>query len=167
MRKFVLEHPSAATLLRQFHEVYMIMLQSPLPAEDERKWPKAATATTVLQGPLAAEEGQGAEASDAAPPELRPSQLLAALSQVERAAAHLGRVGDTDFYLMGYTCMDVVDKSYYDPCWVRLLHVPPELRGHGLGRIMMDGLVPEGDTGYKFSPYALPIAVVNTVEHWG
>ena len=44
MRKFVLEHPSAAMLLRQFHEVYMMVLQSPLPAEDERKWPKAATA---------------------------------------------------------------------------------------------------------------------------
>ncbi|KAL4452768.1 hypothetical protein ABPG75_008430 [Micractinium tetrahymenae] len=76
----------------------------------------------VLQSPLAAEEKRGPDPSDAAADDgggaaPRASQLLAALSPRQRAAAHLCRVGDADFYLLGYACLGAMDKDYYDPIW--------------------------------------------------
>ena len=131
---------------------------------------KASDATKAPQSPLPAEEeGKAHEASDAdAPREPRLSQLLTALSPEQRAVAHLGRVADADFYLMGFVCMDIVDRDFYDPFWVDLLYVPPELRGHGLGSVMLSKVEPEGNDGYQgHVQWAIPIDLVHTVESWG
>ncbi|KAL4452742.1 hypothetical protein ABPG75_008404 [Micractinium tetrahymenae] len=144
VRKFVLRHPSAAQVLCDFDQVHMMLLQSPL-ATERQAGPGAAAA---------------AAAAAAAP---RPSQLLAALTPHQRAAAHVCRVGDTDFYLLAFACAEVLGKYDCAPSSVPLLHVPRALRGHGLGAAMLDRLV----AGVFDAHPAIPLSVVDSLEHWG
>ncbi|KAI7845774.1 hypothetical protein COHA_000688 [Chlorella ohadii] len=146
VRKFVLRHPSAAQLLHEFDSTYLMVLQCPLPAKHG----------------AAGEASAPAAAADAA----STSRLLSALTPRQRAAAHLCRVADADVYFDVYLLAFAQGRGsieYEDPWgWVTLLHVPPALRGQGLGRAMLDCLTKEFDCEPR-----VPASALESFEHWG
>lgn len=151
VRKFVLRHPSAAELLRDFDNVYMMVLRCPPAAEEGLAGGPEATAATAASAAPAAVAAH-------------PPRLLEALTPRQRSAAHLCRVGEDEFYLIGFARVQL-ELPYEDPWpWVKLLHVPPALRGHGLGRATLDRLASDVFGG---SPPGVRASVLDSIEHWG